>query len=118
MYWLGISFDKGGLRAQSVHLKEERVVAAPCALEPPTASETFCFHRSPIRVRHVVSPLEGTRGAYPLPFFFNLAIVMVMHSVSFTAAGGEGRHCIVREEGHAERVRAYVCASMEPQGLL
>ena len=48
---------------------------------------------------------------------------MVMHSVSFTDGGGEGeeekgRHCIVREEGHAERVRAYVCASMEPQGLL
>lgn len=67
-------------------------------------------------------------SAYSTPLlFFNLAIVMVMHSVSFTRSrGGEGggrRHCIARayrEEGVCSGgvARLYVCASMEPQGLL
>lgn len=68
----------------------------------------------------------GERVSTPL-LFFNLAIVMVMHSVSFTRSrGGEGggrRHCIARayrEEGVCSggAARLYVCASMEPQGLL
>lgn len=55
---------------------------------------------SPIRVRHVVRPpLPLTAILHPHPFLFNLAIVMLMRSVSFMG-GEEKGHIISREEGH------------------
>lgn len=81
-----------GLRARSVHLKGRREIV-PCRKFRSLVKRSV----SPIRVRHVVRPL--TTILHPHPFLFNLAIVMLMRSVSFM--GGEKKgHIISREEGH------------------
>lgn len=75
-----------------------------------TASENVpFFHTCVSPVRYQTRRWKGGARIHS-PSFFNLAIVMVMHSVSFTRSrGGEGRrHCIVRayrEEGAVVVVR-------------
>lgn len=65
------------------------------------ARKAFCFAYT-CQLTRLPSRIHTHTHTYilhPYPFLFNLAIVMLMRSVSFKGGGKKG-HIISREEGH------------------
>lgn len=91
------------LHTQSEHGWITRAIGSPekrraCTpLKISVVRKAFCFAYTCQTRRSFASPSHTI--LHPHPFLFNLAIVMLMRSVSFMG-GEEKGHIISREEGH------------------